>query len=224
MEDVASEPTREVGNCVVTGDLTLKTGAKAISIYATASTIQVTEELSGDPDAEGIKTGIVFDHPGNSVAIKNFIEIFKNRGVIAIVQECDGTTAGRPQIMGRVCNPLRLSLETKMDAEATKRTLTSKQAIPDKNLAPQKARDNPELPHVTFLPESSPTTISPMISSSCRPTAFLAPRFPSENWPHRLCSLTFKATRFSAKGCRNRSPRRNSWTRFQRKTRQRRSS
>ena len=141
VEDVASEPAREVGNCVVTGNLTLKTGAKAISIYATASTIQVTEELSGDPDAEGIKTGIVFDHPGNSVAIKNFIEVFKNRGVIAIVQECDGTTAGRPQIMGRVCNPLRLSLETKMDGEATKRTLTWKQALPDKFLAGEYAGD-----------------------------------------------------------------------------------
>lgn len=135
VEDVETEPTREVGNCNVTGDLTLKAEAKAISIYATASSIQVTEELSGDPDAEGIKTGVVFDHPGNSVAIKNFIEVFKNRGVIAIVQECDGTDSGRPQIMGRVCNPLRLSLETKMDGEATKRALIWKQALPDKFLA-----------------------------------------------------------------------------------------
>lgn len=145
VEDVESEPTREVGNCTVTGNITLKTGAKAVSVYATASTIQVTEELSGDPDAEGIKTGIVFDHPGNSVAIKNFIEVFKNRGVIAIVQECDGTDAGRPQIMGRICNPLRLSLETKMDGEATKRTLTWKQALPDKFLAGEYAGEMPEV-------------------------------------------------------------------------------
>lgn len=145
VEDVASEPTREVGNCNVTGNVTLKTGAKAISIYATASTIQLTEELSGDPDAEGIKTGLVFEHPGNSVAIKNFLEVFKNRGVIAIVQECDGSAAGRPQILGRVCNPLRLSLETKMDGEATKRTLTWKQALPDKFLAGEYSGEMPEI-------------------------------------------------------------------------------
>lgn len=134
-EDVASEPSREVGNCSLTGNITLNEGAKAVSIYATASTIQVTEELSGDPDAEGIKNGAVFDHPGNSVAIKNFIEVYKNRGVILLIQECDGSSSGRYQLIGRVCNPLRLSLETKMDGEATKRTLTWKQALPDKFVA-----------------------------------------------------------------------------------------
>lgn len=144
-EDVASEPSREVGDCSVTGDITMNEGAKAVSLYATASTIQVTEELSGDPDAEGIKNGLAFDHPGNSVAIKNFIEVFKNRGVIAIVQECDGTAAGRTQIVGRVCNPLRLSLETKMDGEATKRTLTWKQAQPDKFVAGEYSGKIPEV-------------------------------------------------------------------------------
>lgn len=59
-----------------------------------------------------------------------------------------------------------------------------------------------------------------LVPANCVPCA----KIPSENWPHRLCSLTFKATRFSAKGCRNRSPRRNSWRCFRCKTRQRRSS
>ncbi len=144
-EDVASEPARTVGDCSVTGDITLKTGAKALSIYATSSTIQVTEELSGDPDAEGIKNGAVFEHPGNSVAIKNFVEVYKNRGVILLIQECDGSSSGRYQLIGRACNPLRLSLETKMDGEATKRTLTWKQALSDKFLAAEYSGDLPEL-------------------------------------------------------------------------------
>lgn len=143
--DVASEPTREVGNVNTDGDLTLTSAGTAVSVYATSSTIQVTEELSGDPDAEGVKNGLVFEHPGNSVAIKNFIEVFKNRGVIALVQECDGTSAGRTQIIGRVCNPLRLSLETKMDGEGTKRTLTWKQAINDKFLAGEYSGKLPEV-------------------------------------------------------------------------------
>lgn len=145
VEDVASEPSREVGNCNVTGNLTLKAGAKAVSIYATSSTIQITEEYSGDPDAEGVKNGLVYDHPGNSTAVKNFVEVFKNRGVIAFVQECDGTSAGRTQLLGSVCNPLRLSIETKMDNEATKRTMTWKQSLPDKFLAGDYAGDLPEV-------------------------------------------------------------------------------
>lgn len=145
VEDVASEPTREVGNVAVTGNLTLNQGAKAVSIYATSSTIQVTEEFGGDPDAEGVMNGLVFDHPGNSVAVKNFLEVFKNKGVIAIVTECDGTASGRPQIIGRVCNPLRLSVETTMNNEATKRTLTWKQAINDKFLAGEYSGELPAI-------------------------------------------------------------------------------
>lgn len=152
-EDVASEPSREVGDCSLTGNITLNEGAKAVSLYATASTIQVTEELSGDPDAEGIKNGAVFDHPGNSVAIKNFIEVYKNRGVILLIQECDGSSAGRYQLIGRVCNPLRLSLETKMDGEATKRTLTWKQALPDKFVAGEYSGEIPEVAGATAVTE-----------------------------------------------------------------------
>lgn len=135
IEDIVSEPTREVGNTLMTGKYTLKDSAKAVSIYATSSTIAVTEEYSGDPDAEGVKCGLEFEHPGNSVAVKNFLEVFKNKGVIAIVTECNGTAAGRPQAIGTVCNPLRLSVETTMNGEATKRKLTWKQAMNDKFLA-----------------------------------------------------------------------------------------
>ncbi len=145
VDDVASEPTREVGNVTVQGDLTLNEGAKAVSIYATSSTIQITEEFGGDPDAEGVRNGLVFEHPGNSVAVKNFLEVFKNKGVIAIVTECDGTASGRPQIIGRVCNPLRLSVETTMNNEATKRTLTWQQAINDKFLAGEYSGELPAL-------------------------------------------------------------------------------
>lgn len=145
VEDVASEPTREVGDVNVQGNLTLKTGAKAVSIYATSSTIQITEEFGGDPDAEGVRNGLVFEHPGNSVAVKNFLEVVKNKGVIAIVTECDGSAAGRPQIIGRVCNPLRLAVETTMNNESTKRQLTWTQAQMDKFLAGEYSGELPEV-------------------------------------------------------------------------------
>ena len=145
VEDVVSEPTREVGNVVVQGNITLKTGEKAVSIYATSSTIQVTEEFGGDPDAEGVRNGLIFEHPGNSVEVKNFLEVYKNKGVIALVTECDGTETGRTQIIGRVCNPLRLSVETTMNNEATKRQLTWQQTINDKFLAGEYAGRLPDI-------------------------------------------------------------------------------
>lgn len=145
VDDVASEPTRSVGNVATSGNLTLNENAKAVSVYATASTIQITEEYGGDPDAEGVMNGLVFEHPGNSVAIKNFLEVYKNKGVIALVTECDGTSAGRTQIIGRVCNPLRLSVETTMNNEATKRALTFKQAMNDKFLAGEYSGEMPAI-------------------------------------------------------------------------------
>lgn len=67
-DDVASEPTRSPGNIALTGDLTLKDGAVAVGIYATPTTIQPTEETSGDLDARGVIKGVQFDHPGDSAA------------------------------------------------------------------------------------------------------------------------------------------------------------
>lgn len=145
VEDVASEPTREVGDVTVQGNLTLNENATAVGIYATASTVDITEEFGGDPDAEGVKNGLAFEHPGNSVDIKNFLEVYKNKGVIALVTECDGTSAGRTQIIGRVCNPLRLTVETTMNNEATKRKLTWTQAQNDKFLAGEYSGDLPTL-------------------------------------------------------------------------------
>ncbi len=134
VDDIASEPTREVGNTVVDGDLTLAEGAKAVCIYGTPKTINVTEEYSGEADARGVKQGIEFEHPGNSVAIKNHTEAFLNKGVVALVKECNGSSAGRVQIFGTKCNPLFLTVETTNTSEANKRKFTWKQEIVDKFL------------------------------------------------------------------------------------------
>lgn len=134
IEDVLSEPTREVGNTAMVGDITLKTGAVAQVIYGTPSTISDTEEYSGDPDAHGVIQGIAFDHPGNSTQIKNFIEYAMNRSFIVLVKECDGSEAGRVQYFGNKCNPLVLTPERTSDTSANKRRMAFAQAMVGKFL------------------------------------------------------------------------------------------
>ena len=129
VDDILTEPTRSHGDVALTGDITLKEGAKAIGIYATPSTIEMTEEYSGDPDARGVMQGVKFDHPGNSVAIKNFTEANLNRGFVALVKECDGTSTGRMHYVGSKCNPLSITPETTNTKDAQKRTFTFKQEI-----------------------------------------------------------------------------------------------
>ena len=134
VEDIKTEPTREVGNTALKGDLELETDAKAVAIYATPTTISETEEFSGDADARGVKQGLEFEHPGNSPAVKGFSEAFMNRGVVILVTDCDGTAAGRTQMFGRKCNPLFMSTERTGNNEANKRKFTFKQELNDKFL------------------------------------------------------------------------------------------
>lgn len=134
VDDIKVEPTREVGNTALKGDLELVEGAKAVAIYATPTTITETEEFSGDADARGVKQGVEYEHPGNSAEIKGFSEAFMNRGVVILVTDCDGTAAGRTQMFGRKCNPLFMSAERTGNNEANKRKFTFKQELNDKFL------------------------------------------------------------------------------------------
>ncbi len=129
VEDIAAEPTREVGNTLLKGDYTLKEGAKAIGIYATPNTISLTEEFGGEADAKGVKSGVIFSHPGNSPEIKGFDEAFLNKGVVILIKDCDGTKNGRYQAVGSKCNPLFMTVETTNNNEATKRQHTFKQEL-----------------------------------------------------------------------------------------------
>ena len=132
MEDIATEPARSVGNTELDGDLTLKESAKAVGIYATPSSIVITEEVSGEVDARSIIKGLEYVHPGDSVDIANHQEAFLNKGVVALVKECDGSSAGRTRLIGSKCNPLYLSPEYTNSNEATNRKFVWKQNQGDK--------------------------------------------------------------------------------------------
>ncbi len=117
VDDVASEPTRTVGNTVVEGDLTLKEKATAIGVYATPDTIDTGYDSEGETDAKGFKQKVGFDHPGDSVDINNLAEGGANKGFIILVKECEGKT----KIFGSRCNPLYMTSTPTNNKEANKR-------------------------------------------------------------------------------------------------------
>lgn len=131
INDIDSEPSRTLGNTQVVGDLTLKTGAKAVGIYATPSSIVPTEEQSGEVDARGIIQGVEYVHPGNSVAIANHTEAYLNRPVVSLVRECNGAS-GKTLIIGSKCNPLYMQPEFTNSKEASNRKFVWKQDMPSK--------------------------------------------------------------------------------------------
>lgn len=132
VEDITTEPTRTVGNTELVGNFTLASGAKAVGIYATPSSISITEESNGEVDARSCIKGVEYVHPGDSVDISNHAEAYMNKGCVIIVRECDGTSSGRARVVGSKCNPVYLQPEYTNSNEATNRKFVWKQAQGDK--------------------------------------------------------------------------------------------
>lgn len=121
--DIATEPSRTHGNTSIDGNITLSTGAKGIGVYATPSSIEITEEVQGEADARGILQGVAFNHPGDSVAIANLAESVLNEGVVILVKACEGGY----RLVGSKCNPLYNQPEYLNSSEGTRRRFVFKQ-------------------------------------------------------------------------------------------------
>lgn len=132
VEDIKTEPVRELGSSDIKDDYELAEGAKAVGIYATPSSIEVTCESSGEVDARSLIKGLAYDHPGDSVDIQNHLEAYLNKGVIAFVRECDGGANGRVRVIGSVCNPLFMAPEYTNSKDGTKNHFVWKQEQGDK--------------------------------------------------------------------------------------------
>lgn len=132
VDDILTEPTRSCGNVETTGDLTLAENAKAIAMYATQSSIVCGADQEGELDAKGFKDKVEFEHPGDSDESENFAEHAANRGFVALVKQCDGTSAGKTKVYGRKCNPLYLSIETTDTKDGAKKKFSFVQNVADK--------------------------------------------------------------------------------------------
>lgn len=120
--EVVTWPSRSENDVLVTGDLELAEGAKAIGMYATASTISRADTQEGDPDAEGFMQTLTFDHPGNALETEEFIQKYIGEPFIAISDECGDGYGTR--VHGWKCNPVYFSLEEQDNNEGVKKTLT----------------------------------------------------------------------------------------------------
>lgn len=129
-EDVSAEPTRAHGNVALSGNYTLATGAKAIGLYMTPSTISAGYDTEGEVDGKGFKLKVEGEHPGNDVSVENFIEGAANKGLILLVKSCDGTSSGKVKAYGSKCNPMYLSPEPTDSKEGNKVKLSFAQEVP----------------------------------------------------------------------------------------------
>lgn len=123
-EDIDTFPPRDADGVNVSGDITLKTGAKAIAIYFTPGTAEVTSPSEGDRDSEGFTPTIQISHPGNERDVRLFKSNWIGKNIIALMQYCDKDTV---DIFGTPCNPLRLQVGYTGNNEANANQLTFQQ-------------------------------------------------------------------------------------------------
>ena len=67
------------------------TTGKQYTIYATVSTIDANYKVEGDEDAEGFIHQVKFDHPGDALAIMDFIQNWTGKNCGIIIEKCSGT-------------------------------------------------------------------------------------------------------------------------------------
>ncbi|WP_304953041.1 hypothetical protein [uncultured Alistipes sp.] len=156
VEDVESFPTREIGKTVYTDGFKLKEGRKLQPIYATPSSIEITQAAEGDADARGYKKGVKFEHPGVSTDIEDFVEYAANRNFIAVVRSCDG---GPARVIGSLCNPLSLKSETTDNKDGAKNAITLEEGLRDAFRVMNYTGDLPDILGATSEDSSESETI-----------------------------------------------------------------
>lgn len=124
-DDVLTYPDRDSGGIVISDDIVMKPGAYMIKLYATRSSIKITQETEGDEDAEGFIQGLEFAHPGDADEIEEFLANWVSRNIGAVVENC---STNRKKQLGTPCAPLRMKPSSTDDKEGNKTVITLKAA------------------------------------------------------------------------------------------------
>lgn len=126
--DVLNFPTRDANGVKSTAgqNLTLKANAKAIAIYATPSTIKRFDAGEGDPDAKGWIQNLEFEHPGDEIALQEFLENNINENLVAFSSRRAWTDV---KLHGTPDEPLQFDVDEQDDKDGLKSTIKLKSVM-----------------------------------------------------------------------------------------------
>lgn len=122
-DDVLTMPARDSKGIIITGNIAFNPGAYMAKIYATQSTIKAGADSEGDPDAKGITQSVDFEHPGDSVEIREFRANWMNKNIGIIIEKC---SSSQKNLYGTPCSPLQMVFKSESDKDKNKTTFTFK--------------------------------------------------------------------------------------------------
>ncbi|WP_321517450.1 hypothetical protein [uncultured Bacteroides sp.] len=107
VDDIEIFPSRDGAGVVLAGDIVLKAGAYATTLYVTPGTVELTSNGEGDADAKGFTPTVKGKHPGKKQAIREFKTNWLGRHCIAILNYANGDPA---DLAGSPTNPLDMGI------------------------------------------------------------------------------------------------------------------
>lgn len=123
VDDILFYPKPDSKGVRILDNIVLKPGRYAVTLYMTPGTIEVTNPSDGDPDQVGFTPSLKFNHPGNSIELREFISNNINKNFIVVVGYCSGEPS---DLIGTPCNPCKLtaSYTGSKDSSSNEITLT----------------------------------------------------------------------------------------------------
>lgn len=99
------------------GNMSLKPGAFAIPMYATASSKDYSAEAQGEDDAENFKLSFKANHPGDEIEATEFATNYLGQGFVVVFDKCKAN--GTRKVLGSDCHPLKLKPNFKGNKDKT---------------------------------------------------------------------------------------------------------
>lgn len=133
VDDILVFPPSDTGGVKMLGNIILKDGARMERVYATIDTQKASHTFEGDPDKEGFLKAFEGSHPGDELAINEYIQNTIGVGVV-VIYDVDCNT-GLRKVMGTPCNPLYLKPEFMDDKDGVAHMLKFEQRMRDRFVA-----------------------------------------------------------------------------------------
>lgn len=132
VEDLLTMPQRDAKGVLITDSIVMKANKYGITVYATQDSIELDSNSDGDTDNEGFTPSLKFKHPGNKQEIREFKANMIGKQFIAVIDYCDGTPK---DLIGEVCNPVKMQVSYKGNKDASSNELTFKQLTKGNDIA-----------------------------------------------------------------------------------------
>jgi hypothetical protein len=124
VDDIQTWPARDENGVNHTGNFVMNTGAKMIQLYMTPSKIKAGFESDGEEDTITFKQKFEGEHPGNELAIAEFVQNWTGVNCIIIYGSCSDSFK---KVIGTKCAPVQLKPSLKDDNDSRMHILVFEQ-------------------------------------------------------------------------------------------------